>query len=220
MPPKGSLKKAKSKDPNPESGGTTTSPEARVTRRQAPRSSKRKVEEDEDGAETKVDGDSASPVKRQRVHGQVVKQEKQLDVAEAAENTPPTKERSSRGQRSRKAAVKEEEKVEATAGESSEPEEAVPSKPVKKARKKTEVVKEDPGEPSADGEPAKKPAKKKRKTKEEKEAENMPLAARTIGHKLFIGAHVSSAGGQSIALRSPQTISLHTKTSPQASKTQ
>ncbi len=37
----------------------------------------------------------------------------------------------------------------------------------------------------------------KRKTKEEKEAEAMPLAARTVGHKLFIGAHVSSAGGQS-----------------------
>lgn len=38
--------------------------------------------------------------------------------------------------------------------------------------------------------------KRKRKTKEEKEAEAMPLAARTVGHKLFIGAHVSSAGGQ------------------------
>ncbi|KAI4736106.1 AP endonuclease [Aureobasidium sp. EXF-12298] len=29
----------------------------------------------------------------------------------------------------------------------------------------------------------------------EKEAEAMPLAARTLGHKLFIGAHVSAAGG-------------------------
>lgn len=46
------------------------------------------------------------------------------------------------------------------------------------------------------GQPAEKPAKKKRKTKEEKEAENMPVAARTVGHKLYIGAHVSSAGGQ------------------------
>lgn len=43
------------------------------------------------------------------------------------------------------------------------------------------------------------PAKKvvrKRKTKEEKEAEAMPLAARTVGHKLYIGAHVSGSGGQ------------------------
>ncbi|KAK5168615.1 DNA-(apurinic or apyrimidinic site) lyase [Saxophila tyrrhenica] len=40
-----------------------------------------------------------------------------------------------------------------------------------------------------------KKVKRKRKTKEEKEAEAMPLAARTVGHKLYIGAHVSSAGG-------------------------
>jgi len=36
---------------------------------------------------------------------------------------------------------------------------------------------------------------RKRKTKEEKEAEAMPLALRTAGHKLFIGAHVSASGG-------------------------
>ncbi|KAI9658697.1 MAG: hypothetical protein M1821_002257 [Bathelium mastoideum] len=36
---------------------------------------------------------------------------------------------------------------------------------------------------------------KKRKTKEEKEAEAMPLIARTLGQKMFVGAHVSSAGG-------------------------
>ncbi|EME81377.1 uncharacterized protein MYCFIDRAFT_64567 [Pseudocercospora fijiensis CIRAD86] len=33
------------------------------------------------------------------------------------------------------------------------------------------------------------------KTREEKEAEMLPLAARSAGSKLFIGAHVSSAGG-------------------------
>lgn len=37
--------------------------------------------------------------------------------------------------------------------------------------------------------------KRKRKTKEEKEAEAMPLAARTVGSRLFIGAHVSIASG-------------------------
>ena len=40
--------------------------------------------------------------------------------------------------------------------------------------------------------------KKKRKTKEQKEAEAMPIAVRTKGHRLFIGAHVSSAGGSYI----------------------
>lgn len=36
---------------------------------------------------------------------------------------------------------------------------------------------------------------KKRKTKEEKEAEEMPLAARSTSSKMFIGAHVSISGG-------------------------
>lgn len=62
-------------------------------------------------------------------------------------------------------------------------------KPKRKAVKK--AAKEDSDE---DGEEKKK-VSRKRKTKEEREAEEMPLAARTIGHKLFIGAHVSSAGG-------------------------
>jgi AP endonuclease-1 len=63
------------------------------------------------------------------------------------------------------------------------------SPPPKKATKSTKPV-EDPEEPET-----KPKVVKKRKTKEEKEAEAMPLAARTLGHKLFIGAHVSAAGG-------------------------
>ena len=43
-------------------------------------------------------------------------------------------------------------------------------------------------------------SKRKRKTKEDKAVEAMPLAVRTLGHKLFIGAHVSSAGGQYIPM--------------------
>jgi AP endonuclease 1 len=43
-------------------------------------------------------------------------------------------------------------------------------------------------------------AKRKRKTKEEKEAEMQPLAARTIGSKVLVGAHVSAAGGVQNAL--------------------
>ena len=42
--------------------------------------------------------------------------------------------------------------------------------------------------------------KRRRKTKEEKEAEAMPLASRTNGLQMFIGAHVSCAKGQSKTL--------------------
>jgi AP endonuclease-1 len=38
-------------------------------------------------------------------------------------------------------------------------------------------------------------ARRKRQTKEEKEAEAMPLAARTTGLRMFVGAHVSIASG-------------------------
>ena len=65
-----------------------------------------------------------------------------------------------------------------------------------KAKRKTKVkaeVKED-DELDENGEPAKK-TKRKRKTKEEKEVEAMPLAARTNGLRMFIGAHVSCAKG-------------------------
>lgn len=37
--------------------------------------------------------------------------------------------------------------------------------------------------------------KRRRKTKEEKDAEAMPLAARSLNSRLFVGAHVSAAGG-------------------------
>ena len=42
-----------------------------------------------------------------------------------------------------------------------------------------------------------KKTKRTRKTKEEKEAEAMPIAARTTGLRMFIGAHVSGAKGWS-----------------------
>ena len=82
------------------------------------------------------------------------------------------------------------------------PAKKAPTKSPKKAAKKTtkveaiveEVVK---GEAPAD---AAKPTKRKRKTKEEKEAEMIPLAARTQGLKMFVGAHVSGAGGMVISL--------------------
>jgi AP endonuclease-1 len=42
---------------------------------------------------------------------------------------------------------------------------------------------------------------RKRKTKEEKEAEAMPLAARTTGLKMYVGAHVSIAKGVENAIK-------------------
>ena len=64
----------------------------------------------------------------------------------------------------------------------------------KKAKARVQKVEDE--EVAEDGESATvKKVKKKRKTKEEKEAESMPLAPRTPGHKMFVGAHVSGAGG-------------------------
>ena len=63
-------------------------------------------------------------------------------------------------------------------------------KTIKKSKVKAEIA-----DVEAPNEPVKEKAKRKRKTKEEREAEAMPFAARTVGHKLFIGAHVSAAGG-------------------------
>lgn len=66
----------------------------------------------------------------------------------------------------------------------------------KGSKKEVKAESESEAEAEVDGKVEKK-VKKKRKTKEEKQAEAMPLAARTVGHKLFIGAHVSAAGGRS-----------------------
>ena len=66
----------------------------------------------------------------------------------------------------------------------------------KKSRKgeKTRItIEERKEEVSAEDSPKK--ARRRKKTKEEKEAEAMPLAARTKGLKMFIGAHVSGAKG-------------------------
>ena len=65
----------------------------------------------------------------------------------------------------------------------------------KPAKKATETaVEEETGDAKADGKTTAK-QKQKRKTKEEKEAEMIPLATRTQKLKMFVGAHVSGAGG-------------------------
>jgi len=114
--------------------------------------------------------------------GAAIKQEVKEEEDKEVKPTPKRQPR-------KKVAIKAEEEER----EADEPEDSKPA-PKKQPRKK--AVKQEATEEDGDNTATAKPAKKKRKTKEEKEAEAMPLAARTIGHKLFIGAHVSSAGGQ------------------------
>ena len=67
----------------------------------------------------------------------------------------------------------------------------------KRRRGKTTTTKaevDEYGQEEAEAEAEHKP-KRRRKTKEEQDAEAMPLAARSTGLKMFIGAHVSSAKG-------------------------
>ncbi|KAJ5102676.1 Endodeoxyribonuclease IV [Penicillium argentinense] len=60
---------------------------------------------------------------------------------------------------------------------------------------KTEATVKAEGKSAAASKPAKQPVKRRKKTKEEKEAEAMPLAPRTSGLRMFVGAHVSAAKG-------------------------
>ena len=119
------------------------------------------------------------------------------------------------GQASNKTKIEEEEKVTAeqedtpkrtkritkvkveTAEDEKEKEEekvATPKKSRKRTKKETGEVKQEVEEVGEEGEDPRK-TKRRRKTKEEKEAEAMPLAARSTGLRMFLGAHVSSAKG-------------------------
>lgn len=61
-----------------------------------------------------------------------------------------------------------------------------PKKSPKKRKAKQEAAQDQEEKPKV---------KRKRKTQEEKDAEAMPIAARTLGSKMYIGAHVSAAKG-------------------------
>lgn len=91
----------------------------------------------------------------------------------------------------------EEDKTGSSTAKPTKAENVTPSKTAAKRK----------AEPEVDEEPAEKPAKaapKKRKTAKEKEEDAMPLAERTavasLGKAMYIGAHVSAAGGE-IALK-------------------
>ncbi|KAK4545021.1 hypothetical protein LTR36_003572 [Oleoguttula mirabilis] len=128
------------------------------------------------------------PVKRHKAK-QTTTQAAELDSAEDGDEAvvKPAK------KRTRKQQVKVKVKVEVEVDEQSPDQDTAP----KKRRTRKKEVKEEEQELNADGNVSEKKVKKKRQTKAEKEAElvDMPLAARTAGHKLYIGAHVSAAGG-------------------------
>ena len=97
---------------------------------------------------------------------------------------------------------KEEEKIE----ESSADEDTPKTAKRKRYTKREEAEEEQDEEEGQEGTPKK--VKRKRKTKEEREAEAMPLAARTASLRMYIGAHVSSAKGSSWPCRAAVVLVL------------
>lgn len=73
---------------------------------------------------------------------------------------------------------------------------------------KVELPKEEIQEDGA-GSSSKKPTRK-RKTKEEKDSEAMPLAARSTGLRILIGAHVSVAKGEFVVLARTDSLCMCT----------
>lgn len=137
----------------------------------SPKKIVRKQKIKEEEVELQVDGDSPRKTKRKRV----------IETQEAkVEGSGTSSKKTKRG-----VAEVEEEAVDG---------EPTPKKAQRKKKLKQEEVEEE------EEEEGRKKIKRKRKTKEEKEAEAMPLASRTNGLQMFIGAHVSCAKGQSKAL--------------------
>lgn len=133
-----------------------------------------KAKEDQEPAASQTDGASPKTVKRKRV----VKVKQEEEAAEVSKPSPKK--------------IKREKALEAEV-EGTVDSEASPIKD----RRKTKV--EEAEEDVEEGDDGPKKIKRKRKTKEEKELEAMPIAARTNGLRLFIGAHVSGAKGLSFS---------------------
>ena len=146
-------------------------PQAKATSTNTKRKSK--VEENQPPAAPQIDGDTLKTAKRKRA----VK----VEAAEIEVNEPSPKK------------AKRKKTTEAEVDEIVEYESSA-----KKVRRKTKVKEED--EEGQEREEGQKKIKGKRKTKEEKEMEAMPLAARTDGLRMLIGAHVSGAKGRSFSM--------------------
>lgn len=130
--------------------------------------------------EDHIEEHKPQPLKRvQRINQTNVNREEKAEILEAASTL-----------RKRKANTAN--------GVVSEGEEAIPAETkliVRKRRKATEEEIVEAEEKTNEKESASHKTKRKRKTKEEKDVEAMPLAARSNGLRMFIGAHVSAAKG-------------------------
>ncbi|EOD46765.1 putative dna-(apurinic or apyrimidinic site) lyase 1 protein [Neofusicoccum parvum UCRNP2] len=119
-------------------------------------------------------------------------EESEEEIEQVTKTTPKKR---AAAQDSKKAGVKKEAKVKAEVEAEVEIKPVADKKTGKKTKAKVKAEEEElKAEDQDDGATAKK-TPRKRKTKEEKEADMVPLAARTVGSKLFVGAHVSAAGG-------------------------
>ena len=119
---------------------------------------------------------------------------KKIKVEGAVELGSATEAKSKRGEQSTEGEVKREEEVieEITLKNTQ-----APARTKRKPSTNSAAVKVEEEElEEAVEETTPKKAKRKRKTKEEKEAEAMPIAARTAGLRMFVGAHVSGAKGR------------------------
>lgn len=134
-----------------------------------------KVEEDQEPADPQIDGDLPKTAKRKRV----VKVKEEEEEIEVSKPSP------------KKTKRKKDPEVEVDGTVDTE---ASPTK----VRRKTKVKEAE--EDGQEGEDGQKKITRKRKTKEERELEAMPIAARTDGLRMFIGAHVSGAKGRSFSM--------------------
>ncbi|KAI9812050.1 MAG: hypothetical protein M1827_004943 [Pycnora praestabilis] len=134
---------------------------------------------------------SAKRVKR-TVKGIQPKYKEEVEDGEEPNEIPQVTPRKSRARRLKASGVKIETVEDLAEEEDTQvASTGTPKKTRKRPNAKLEAEEKDQPE---EGETPRK-AKKKRKTKEEKEAEAMPIAVRTTGLKMFIGAHVSAAKG-------------------------
>ena len=140
-----------------------------------------------------IDARVDSPKRKSKRVSHDVKIETKVDAAESNEKQPKSRLKKtveiSNGLLNGTESTKSIAQKDADASNKKRPGESEAEDPKKQIIKVKAEVKEEI-------ETGKTETKRKRKTKEEKAAEAMPLATRTVGHRLFIGAHVSSAGGK------------------------
>lgn len=150
-------------------------------------------EAQEDNPEEEPSEEHPSPAKIGRKHN-IKEEEVELQV----DGESPRKAKRKRTTEIEEAKITESEtspkKIKRRVAEREE--EAVDGEPTPRNAQRKKVKQEE----TEEEEEGPKKIKRKRKTKEEKEAEAMPLASRTNGLQMFVGAHVSCAKGQSEAL--------------------